>query len=358
MKKLLLVLGIVLGIPFSSMASPSFKIGVTLPLTGGAAEWGVAARNGFLIAKEEHPELLGTVEFIFEDTQLDPKTAVSAFRRLVDTEGVLFNYDFGSATSSAIGPIAEREQVLLMSSAFDPSVSAGKNHVIRFANYSAQYIQKLLGFLRSKGHKNYALVVTENAFFRSLANAFEKSLSPGEKVEIYTVQPTDNDFRSTITRLKAERNEFEALGLYVFAEQGPDFLRQATQQQLMMPLFGTDAFESTEVVRQAAGSMNGMVFPNNSVTDDFKKRYRARFGNENQVTFAGSTYDLGMLVGRLTSSLEGVSREQIQNLLEKPGTHDGVLGSFEFRSEPGVGKYFAFPIVLKQVDGESISIIQ
>ena len=78
-----------------------------------------------------------------------------------------------------------------------------------------------------------------------------------------------------------------------------------------------------------------------------KSRYRARFGNENQVTFAAKHLtDLGMLVGRLRlSSLEGsFARFSIPEIVLEGKTVSTArrrsLSSFEFRSEPGVGKYF------------------
>jgi hypothetical protein len=39
------------------LAQEKFKVGAVLPLTGALAEYGVAARNGIDLAKQQHPEL-------------------------------------------------------------------------------------------------------------------------------------------------------------------------------------------------------------------------------------------------------------------------------------------------------------
>jgi len=41
------------------------KMGVTLPLTGGGAEWGVAAKNGLELVVAERPDVSRVVTFIF-----------------------------------------------------------------------------------------------------------------------------------------------------------------------------------------------------------------------------------------------------------------------------------------------------
>jgi len=337
------------------------KMGVTLPLTGGGAEWGVAAKNGFELALADRPELSRVVSFIYEDTQLEPKNAVTAFNKLVSTDKVQLVYDFGAATTGAIGPLADRVQIPLLSAAFDPSVASGKTFVIRFANYSAQYADLLLRHLRSKGYKHYALVATENAFFKSLVDAFRSKLTEQESIVILEeVIPDVTSFKSIISKLKraSQKQEIDALGLYVHAAQGVQFARESNEQKFRIPLFGSDAFESTAVIKDSHDGLEGLVYPNNSVSTSFRQRYENQFGNATQITFAGSTYDLAMLVGDilLSPSAPRTSAEILARL-EQSGERVGVLGKFHFKNEAGVGKYFEFPIVVKVVKNGTIQNI-
>ena len=337
------------------------RMGITLPLTGPGAEWGIAARNGFQMARSEHPELFERITFFFEDTQLDPKNAVTAFNKLLSSDKVQIAYDFGSATTGAIGPIAERAKLPLLSAAFDPSVSVGKKYVIRFANYSAQYAGVLLQYLRSKGYKRFAIIATENAFFNSLVEAFKSNLQPDESV-VFLQKPTPDatSFKSTITKLKKAHAQggIDALGIYTYAGQGTQFLREAAEQSLTLPLFGSDSFESDSMVAESQGRMEGLVYPNNSVAADFRKRYQEQFGNVAQITFAGSTYDLALMVGQIVAKFpRELSSDAILTELENPTRHNGVLGEFRYRNVPAVGKYFEFPIVVKQISGNRIGLM-
>jgi ABC-type branched-subunit amino acid transport system substrate-binding protein len=339
----------------------SLRMGVTLPLTGPGAEWGIAASNGFQMARSEQPKLFENIEFFFEDTQLDPKNAVTAFNKLRASDGIQIAYDFGSATTGAIGPIAERNKLPLLSAAYDPSVSVGKLYVIRFANYSAQYADALLQYMRTKGYTQYGIVATENAFFNSLVEAFKTNLRSDESIVfLEKLSPDATTFKSTITKLKnaSAGSGIHALGVYTFAGQGIQFLREASEQDLKLPLFASDSFESEDMVADSEGKMEGLVYPNNSVNDEFRKRYESRYGNVNQITFAGSAYDLAILIGEIASKTPGkITSDTIQAELEKPIERSGVLGQFRFRNVPEVGKYFEFPIVIKKISGNKIGIV-
>jgi branched-chain amino acid transport system substrate-binding protein len=351
-------------LPFAIAEGPSapIRMGVTLPLTGGGAEWGIAAKNGFELATSERPDLSRAISFKFEDTQLEPKNAVTAFNKLVSTDKVQLVYDFGAATTGAMGPLADRAQIPLLSSSFDPSVAAGRAFVIRFANYSGQYADQVLRYLRSKGYRRYAVVATENAFFKSLVDAFRTKLNEQESLVILEeVAPDVVSFKTIISKLKhaAGSQKIDALGLYVHAAQGVQFARELNEQKFRIPLFGSDAFESPAVIKDSQGNMEGLVYPNNTVSDSFRKRYEDRFGNTTQITFAGSTYDLAMLIGDilLGPSAPRTSAE-ILDRLKQSGERVGVLGPFRFREETGIGKYFEFPIVVKIVKDGQIQNIE
>ena len=63
-----------------------FKIGGTSPLTGAAAIYGNAVKNGAQIAVDEINEAGGSVQFElkYEDDENDPEKAVSAYNALKD----------------------------------------------------------------------------------------------------------------------------------------------------------------------------------------------------------------------------------------------------------------------------------
>lgn len=80
--------GIGIGRAQELLAQEKFKVGAVLPLTGAAADYGIAIKNCVELAKKDRPEIFTNIDFIFEDAAYDPKTAISAYRSLTDGQRV------------------------------------------------------------------------------------------------------------------------------------------------------------------------------------------------------------------------------------------------------------------------------
>ena len=87
------------------------KVGVIIPLTGPLAEFGVAFQNGIKLAQQKEKDILGGLQFIYEDSQYNPQSAVTIFRKFTSDSNVKFIINFGCPTSQAIAPIAEQVQI-------------------------------------------------------------------------------------------------------------------------------------------------------------------------------------------------------------------------------------------------------
>ena len=85
MKKILICTALVLAMTSCAFGA-AFKIGGTGPLTGGAAIYGNAAKNGAEIAVEEINAMGGDVQFElrYEDDTHDAEKAVNAYNALKD----------------------------------------------------------------------------------------------------------------------------------------------------------------------------------------------------------------------------------------------------------------------------------
>ena len=74
---------------------PDFKVGINLPLSGDVAEYGIAAKNGIEMAREEHPRDFEKITFVYEDNKYDGKTAVAAFHKQKDSDKVALSLVWG-----------------------------------------------------------------------------------------------------------------------------------------------------------------------------------------------------------------------------------------------------------------------
>ena len=103
--------------------------------------------------------------------------------------------------------------------------------------------------------------------------------------------------------------------------------------------------------------MDGAVYAHNIVTDEFRRRYTARFGNDYQIAYAANAYEFA----RLTADLfgEGGQKPSADAILEayrsaKP--RQGAAGeTAPVRDAEGV--YFKFPIAVKRIRGEQVEAV-
>ena len=109
----------------STASGTAFKVGGTAPLTGTAAIYGNAVKNGAELAAEEINAEGGDIQFdvVFEDDENNTEKAVSAYNALKD-EGIQLS--LGAVTSKpgeAIAPLLEEDHIF----ALTPSASSPAN---------------------------------------------------------------------------------------------------------------------------------------------------------------------------------------------------------------------------------------
>jgi ABC-type branched-subunit amino acid transport system substrate-binding protein len=326
-----------------------WHIGVTLPLTGLAAAYGVAARNGFEMARVGNPERFKRIVLHYEDTQLQPPRALQSFHALQRRYAPIAFFDFGSATSLALAPVAEQKRALLLSSAYDPAVNRGKKNVFRFANTTADYAQILLDSLRRQGAKRLALVVAENPFFTQFADTLGSLVRAEERVTIYSVQAGETDFGTLAAKIQHARLTYDAVGVFLFVEQATQFLRRWRTLPWNGVVFGTDAFEELGLSHISLSLFEGVLFPNARVNPNFLESYRQEYGSSSHYTFAAGTYDLANLLADASVTCTRCDVEELRETLENPAMRAGAMGGYRFVDSPIAGKHFASSIIMKVI---------
>jgi len=119
MRKTVLVLGMVLLFATTGLAADTIKLGGMLPLSGRAADLGIACKQGAELAVKEINAKGGVLGKKFELLMADSKANVqelsSLSNRYIQKDGV--NFLFGvvsSAGALTVGEIAKREKVIFM----------------------------------------------------------------------------------------------------------------------------------------------------------------------------------------------------------------------------------------------------
>lgn len=334
----------------------NFRIGVILPLSGDMAQFGQAVRNGIALAQEIEPLLFERIQFIYQDDRYEPKASISAYQNL-KAQGINLLHVWGDHPSSAVAPLSERDRLPTLAVLTDPRPVEKMSYVVRYMTQYSEYAQLLLVFLRDKGFKHIGVVHVDDPYYVNLLDGLRQNLKAGESLEIVDKFSLNaGDFKSSIAKIK--RKHFDILGVYLMPGQTSIFFRQAHSLGLKLPIFGADVFESRSEIKDAGGAMSGAVYVHNIVQDWFRKIYLDKFGNDYQIAYAAIAHEFAVLAGKLFGQRPGPLDPELilRSILSFPG-RDGAAGKCTLRQGLTGQKYFSFPVAVKRIDGEDMTIL-
>lgn len=342
----------------AALGAPLLRIGLIVPETGPLAEFGAAIRNGITLATEDEPRLAQTMRLYFEDSRYDSKIAVSALQKLRTVDRVHAAYVFGGPMSDALAPIADRVALPLISTEYDVRYTKDRKYVLRFANNAADFAAALLDELRGRGLRRFGIMKVENQYHNTLYGAFTEQLQAAETTDLLHNFPAgETDFRSAIEKLR--NRHFDALGIYLTPGMQHAFLSQLMASRIHYPIFGTDSFESREENRGIESLTEGAFYASAAVADEFTARYRERFGNIARLSQAALAYEfMRLLTDLFAQSPAAPNADEFMRMIAIKGSRRGVCGEFFFRNTPASGRYFSFPIAIREIRSGSPEVIK
>jgi branched-chain amino acid transport system substrate-binding protein len=338
----------------ASAENKKFKIGISIPLTGALAEYGVAIKNGMAMALGDEPENFKNIEFVYEDNEYQPKTAVTVFNKSLDLDKVDLTFIWGNEPVLAVVPIAERRKHPTIVVSQDPSTAIGYKYTIRFLNPFDDYAKALIGELRKEKIQNIGIVSVELSFFNNMIKALELNLISGEKITVVeSTLPSNYDFKTVIAKLGQQN--FDSVGVFLLPAQVISFYRQLSESKIKLKTFGTTPFESKDVIEQSLGLMDGAVYSQINVSDQFQQKYLKEYGNDIQIGYAANAYDFATLVSKLFGELKTPLKEnEILNAFTATKEYQGVTGPYRFVVTPQGDRYFQFDMAVKKIKSGKI----
>ncbi|MDR1560053.1 MAG: ABC transporter substrate-binding protein [Clostridiales bacterium] len=300
----------------SSGSSGVFKIGGTGPLTGGAAIYGNAAKNGAAIAVEEINALGGIqFELQYQDDEHDAEKAINAYNALKDWGMQIFLGSVTSTPSVATSAESSNDRIFFLTpSASSAEVLGGvadpltgivntprKDNVFQMCFVdpnqglaSAQYI-----FDKNLGSKIAVIYKNDDVYSMGIYNSFKiKADELGLEIVSATTftESSQNDFNVQLTEAKNAGAELIFLPMYY--TPASLIMAQAKSMSYAPKFFGVDGMDGILTMdgfdkSLAEGVM--LLTPFNAdatdkLTADFVKKYSDQFGEvPNQ--FAADGYD-------------------------------------------------------------------
>ncbi len=318
------------------------KVGVVAPLSGSAQMYGTALRNGIELARAEIPDL--GLDINYEDDQFVSAKTVSAVHSLIDQKNVDLLITCASGPSNAAAPIAERAKVPLIAWASDRTSSLNRKYVIRSWMSGYEEGRKVAEEATRRGLANVVSVLSDNDYPRSMQEGFIANF-PADKVLASEDLPADlRDFRPVILKAKAQGVE----NFFVCLNPGLSglFAKQVRDLRSSAGFFGCENLHDRSEVEQSQGALLNSWFVSASATEEFRKKYRKRYGDESAVSGAAMHYDIVYLLHELSRSWKRGTA--LMPLLTQFSKRKGGIGEFEPVRE-GADQFFKIRLAVIEI---------
>ena len=254
------------------------KVAILAPLSGPVPTFGVATRDGALMAIEEWNAKGGIngrkLVPVVEDSQCTPDPAVNAANKVIDQDKVKFIIgEVCSKASIPVSEIANAKQVIQISpTSTNTDVTVDKNGKVKDFIFRACFIDDFQGLVAAKfavttlnAKSAFIMEDQSNAYVIGLANAFEKAFTAaGGKIvgkENYTSK--DTDFSTILAKVADAKPDL----IYL-----PDYYnivnlaaKQAKEKGITAPFMGGDGWDSPDLDTKAA---DGGYYTNHYSPDD------------------------------------------------------------------------------------------
>lgn len=233
----------------ASAFGAAFKLGGTAPLTGGAAIYGMAARNGAEIAVEEINAMNGDIKFElrYEDDTHDAEKAVNAYNALKDWG---MQISLGSVTSKPCEATAAEnfsDRIFALTpSASSAAVTEGKDNVFQMCFVDPNQGTASAQYIGEKGFAKKVAVIWKNddVYSKGVYDTFIEA-APKYGLEIVSdttfADGNDTDFSVQLTDAKDKGAELVFLPMYY--QPASLILAQAQAMGYAPKWFGIDGMD-------------------------------------------------------------------------------------------------------------------
>lgn len=330
----------------SSAQNLTVRIGLVAPMSGPLSETGWANAKGARLAIDELNaknlklgSASATFELLAEDDAGDPRQAVIAAQKLVDSgiHGVVGHQTSGS-TIPASRIYAEAGIPQISPFTTSPKYThQGFKTAFRLIADDTVLGKALANYaVKTMGLRKLAVIDDRSAYGHGIAEEFSKTViaAGGNVIRREYVSEKSIDFGSILTSVRAAQPEALFFG-GMYATAGP-MLRQ--MQQLGMPtkLLGGDGICDNELLKLAGDAIqDGQVYCAGPAEieqmqiQEFKRVFRQRFGSDAQLVSAYSFDAVNLLADAMVRA-DSADPKKYLPFLAATRSYAGITGSISF----------------------------
>ena len=302
-KTLSVMLAIALVLVCGLASADALKIGVIGPMTGPAADYGLACQRGAIIAANEINAAAGetVIELLIEDDEHNAEKSVNAYHTVLDNGAQMIAGTTTTTPCIAVGAEAYSDRVFMLTpSASSTAVTEDKDNVYQVCftdpaqgTASAQYIKE-----NNLGTKIAVIYNNADAYSTGIYQTFvaEAATQGLEIVATSTFTDDTTDFSVQVT--EAQKAGADLVFLPIYYTPASMILQQAKGMDYAPIFFGVDGMDgilSIEGFDQSLAEGVMLLTPfaadaTDEMTVNFGTAYNAEFG-VTPSQFAADNYD-------------------------------------------------------------------
>ncbi|MET3915518.1 branched-chain amino acid transport system substrate-binding protein [Variovorax sp. OAS795] len=338
-------------------AADPIKIGAVVSATGPASFLGDPQQKTLAMYVQKINAAGGVLgrklELVLYDDASDANKANAFTRRLIMQDEV--DVIVGASTTGstmAMVPQAEAAKVPMISlAAASVIVEPVKSYVFKMPHSDRMAAEKVLGEMKRRGFTQFALLSDTGGFGKSgRTETLKLAGTLGMKVaEDQTYGEKDTDITPQLTRIKSS----PAQAILVFGTgQAPAIIARNYQQLAMkQPLYTTHGQASTEFIRIAGKSSDGIRMPSPALLiaqalphGDTQKKVSVSYAKEFESqarmdvsTFGGYAHDALFLLVDAIQRAGGTDKQKLRDAIEATKGFVGVSGIYTMSAADHMG---------------------
>ncbi len=364
MKKLIISLLVILGLMIGGCekhksASNSINIGAIAELTGSIPAVGASSKNGIELAVKEINDQGGIaidgkkmpVKLFIQDNGGQADQSASAAQELISQDNVVAiigpNASLGAIPAAEIAEV--RKTVLITPWSTNPKATINsktgqpKQYVFR-ACFTDPFEGRVLANFARKDLKYKTAAILYDVSSEaptSQADIFKKYFEKlsGKVVAFESYTTNDKDFSAQLTKIKAAHPE--VLFLPAYYNDVPLIAQQAKRLGVGVPLLGSDAWSSPELLKLSNGAVEGAYFANHyspdaktEATRKFVADYKKAYGKIPD-DVAALSYDAAQVLLKAIAAAGTLDRQTIRDTIPILPAFTGVTGVIKYSAGSG-----------------------
>ena len=325
----------------SASAQETIKLGFLGPLSGGNAQQGLGAKNGFLLAIDQWNETEGApfkVEGVVLDDASDPQAGVSAALKLVNDRSVVAaTGHWNSPVALATLPVFNRAQMpFIVWGAISPKITEQNlpnttRVTPTLVNENAPLAEWVV---KELGAKKIAIVSDTSDYgaanLKWFGNFAKEAGAEVVAQESFPVGTTD--FRAILTKVRGLQPDAVYFG-GVITEAGI-VRRQMVELGMEQPMLGISGIHDPELIKIAGPAANGTIVgvpkaQSNPKLKAMEEAYQAKGYREAQSPYTKYAYEATNILLDSIKKVGTKDKAAISKAI-RDISHEGVLGTTSF----------------------------